>query len=239
MPEHWEVPLADFDEHIRFVQYFRERYHSVHIALHAGELRAGLVTPENLTFHIRSSVEMGTAERIGHGVSVALERDPEQLLSEMAQRHVLVEICLTSNALILGVQGNEHPLKLFMRHGVPVTLATDDQGVSRSTMTAEYLRAVEDQGVGYSDLKRFARESLEHAFLPGNSLWSDPEFRHVIPECQGVGMAADTPPAGCSTYLDQNERARAQWDLEKSFRKFEHEHRSNSAESHAVGTQTN
>ena len=46
----------------------------------------------------------------------------------MARRKVLVEICLTSNDLILGVRGEEHPLPVYLRYGVPVALATDDQG---------------------------------------------------------------------------------------------------------------
>lgn len=229
MPEYWKIPLSDFDEHMRFIHFLHERYPSVHIALHAGELRAGLVTPEDLRFHIRSSIEIGDAERIGHGVSIPFERNPEQLLSEMAHRKILVEICLTSNDLILGIHGKEHPLGLYMRYGVPVALATDDQGVSRSTMTTEYLRAVEDQGVGYYDLKRFARESLEHAFLPGSSLWLDPEFYHVVPVCRTSYAAGNTPSAKCSAYLAHSERASAQWDLEMSFRRFEHEYRSNTA----------
>lgn len=227
MPEHWDIPLADFSEHLQYVHYLHQRYPSVHISLHAGELRAGLVTPENLTFHIRSSVELGAAERIGHGVSVAYERDPQQLLTEMAQRGTLVEICLTSNDLILGLHGSEHPLKLYMRYGVPVSLATDDQGVSRATMTSEYLRAVQDQGVGYRDLKKFARESLEHAFLPGKSLWLDRDFHRVIRQCDSGDTAVDTPSTECSAYLARNERANAQWELGKSFRQFEHQYRSN------------
>ena len=65
----------------------------------------------------------------------------------------LVEICLTSNDLILGVRGPQHPLPAYMRYGVPVALATDDQGVARSDMTHEYLRAAETYGLGYSDFK--------------------------------------------------------------------------------------
>jgi adenosine deaminase len=35
---------------------------------------------------------------------------------------------------------------------VPVALATDDEGVSRSSMAGEYVRAVTDQKLGYLDL---------------------------------------------------------------------------------------
>ena len=166
MPEDWYVPMHDFDLHMQMLDYLHGVYPKVHISLHAGELAMGLVPPEGLAFHIRQSMEKGHAERIGHGTSVMNEHDALALLREMAQHKVLVEICLTSNDLILGVRGPEHPLPVYLRYGVPVALATDDQGVSRSDMTHEYLRAVETYGLTYADLKRIARQSLEHSFLP-------------------------------------------------------------------------
>jgi adenosine deaminase len=63
----------------------------------------GLVPPEGLRFHIRESIERGGAERIGHGVAVMSEDDSIGLLREMAKKNVLVEICLTSNDVILGL----------------------------------------------------------------------------------------------------------------------------------------
>jgi adenosine deaminase len=164
-PEDWYVPMHDFDLHMNMLDYLHGVYPEVHISLHAGELAMGLVPPEGLAFHIRDSIEKGHAERIGHGASVMNERDAPGLLREMARRKVLVEICLTSNDLILGVRGREHPLPVYLRHAVPVALATDDQGVSRSDMTHEYLRAVETYGLTYADLKRFARHSLKYSFL--------------------------------------------------------------------------
>jgi len=131
-------------------------------------LALGLVPPEGLRFHIRESIERGGAERIGHGVAVMNEDDAVGLLREMAKKKVLVEICLTSNDVILGVSGDRHPLPVYMKYGVPVALATDDLGVSRSDMTHEYLRAVETYGLSYGELKKMARDSLEHSFLSGS-----------------------------------------------------------------------
>ena len=165
MPEDWYVPMHDFDLHMKMLDYLHGIYPKVHISLHAGELAMGLVPPEGLAFHIRHSIELGHAERIGHGVSVMNERDAVGLLREMARRKVLVEICLTSNDVILGVRGAQHPLPAYMRYAVPVALATDDQGVARSDMTHEYLRAAETYGLTYADLKHMAQQSLEHSFL--------------------------------------------------------------------------
>jgi hypothetical protein len=222
MPEDWYVPIHDFNQHMAMIDYLHSVYPKVHISLHAGELAMGLVPPEDLTYHIRTSVERGHAERIGHGVSVMNEKDPIALLHEMAERNVLVEIALTSNDMILGVSGDDHPLPIYMKYGVPVALASDDEGVSRSDMTHEYLRAIESYHLTYADLKRFARQSLEHSFLPGKSLWTDTKlvFR-IAPACAGSASETDKPSAACTEFLAANERAREQWKLEAEFAKFE------------------
>jgi adenosine deaminase len=222
MPEDWYVPIHDFNEHMAMIDYLHGVYPKVHITLHAGELVIGLVPPEDLAFHIRASVERGHAERIGHGVDVMNETDPIALLHEMAERNVLVEISLTSNDVILGVSGDDHPLPIYMKYGVPVALATDDEGVSRSDMTHEYLRAIESYRLSYADLKRMARQSLEHSFLPGQSLWADTKLAfRMAPACLGDALGAEKPSAGCEQFLAANERARTQWKLEGEFAKFE------------------
>jgi adenosine deaminase len=222
MPEDWYVPIHDFNEHMAMLDYLHGIYPKVHITLHAGELAIGLVPPEDLAFHIRASVERGHAERIGHGVDVMNEKDPMSLLHEMAERNVLVEISLTSNDVILGVSGDDHPLPIYMKNGVPVALATDDEGVNRSDMTHEYFRAVESYRLSYFDLKRMARQSLEHSFLPGQSLWTDTKlvFR-MMPACMSNAPSAEKPSAACEEFLAANERARLQWKLEGEFARFE------------------
>jgi len=84
----------------------------------------------------------------------------------MAANHVMVEISLTSNDVILGVSGRDHPFLMYRMFGVPVALATDDEGVSRIDLTHEYVRAVQTYDLHYVDLKHMVRTSLEHSFLP-------------------------------------------------------------------------
>ena len=220
MPEDWYVPMHDFELHMKMLDYLHGVYPKVHISLHAGEIALGLVPPEGLRFHIRESVELGHAERIGHGVDVMNEDHPLDLLREMAERKVLVEICLTSNDVILGVAGDYHPFPMYLRYGVPVALATDDEGVSRSDMTHEYLRAVETYDfLSYEDLKGMARMSLDHSFLAGSSLWASKS--HLVTACANDRGGAGKLSSACKSYLDANERAHAQWSLEEEFAKFE------------------
>ena len=164
-PEDDPIPMADFSVHMAMINFLRDLYPNVHITLHAGELVEGLVPPEGLRSHIRKSIEIGHAERIGHGVDVVYEDDADGLLRMMASRKILVEIALSSNDDILGVRGNRHPFATYLRYGVPVALVTDDEGVSRSNMIHEYQRAVEEQGADYPILKMMARNSLVYAFV--------------------------------------------------------------------------
>jgi hypothetical protein len=222
MPEDWYVPIHDFNLHMAMLDYLHGVYPKVHISLHAGELAMGLVKPEDLAFHIRASVERGHAERIGHGVDIMLEKDPVGLMKEMADRNVLVEINLTSNDQILGISGDEHPLPIYMKCGVPVAISTDDEGVARSDMTHEYLRAVESYHLPYTVLKRMTRQSIEHSFLPGQSLWAETKisFRPAA-ACAADKAGTGKPSAGCAKFLDASERAREQWKLEEAFAEFE------------------
>ncbi len=219
MPEDYYVPMRDFDLHMRIIEALHKFYPAAHVSLHADELAMGLVPPEGMRFHIRESMERGGAERIGHGVAVMSENDPIGLLREMAKKNVLVEICLTSNDVILGVSGDRHPLPVYMKYGVPVALATDDEGVSRGDMTHEYLRAVETYGLSYADLKRMARESLEHSFIPGRSVWQRSESSVAV--CELDLRKPESPSSPCRALLDNSERARVQWQLEKAFAEFE------------------
>jgi len=221
MPEDWYVPIRDFSLHMRILDYLHKKYPQVHIALHAGELVQGLVPPEDLQFHVRDSVEIGHAERIGHGVDVMNETRPFELLHKMAGNKVMVEICLTSNDVILGVRGPQHPLREYIRAGVPVALATDDEGVARSDMTHEYLKGAEEQDLSYLQLKKMARTSLEHAFIGGASLWRDGNAFAMVQQCSGKRPGADKPSAACQKFLDGSEKARLQWRLEAEFSQFE------------------
>ncbi|HEY0758859.1 MAG TPA: adenosine deaminase [Acidisarcina sp.] len=227
MPEDGVTSMADYRLHMQMLDALHGFYPAVHISLHAGELAEGLVPPDGLTFHIRSAVEQGHAERIGHGVDVLYEDRPDQLLREMAARHVLVEINLTSNDVILGVSGDRHPLPDYLRYGVPVALSTDDEGVSRIDLTHEYVRAAVTYQLSYPELKRMVRAGIEHSFLPGASLWRQQPgpvpgetYDHPVGACRS--QLGNLEPAGeCEALIRSSEKAQQQWELERRFHLFE------------------
>lgn len=224
-PEDVRIAMSDYALHMKMLEFLHSVYPKVHISLHAGELAPGLVPPDGLCCHIRLAVEQAHAERIGHGVDVMYEDRPYDLLKEMAAKHVMVEINLTSNDLILGVTGKNHPLPIYQRFGVPVALSTDDEGVSRIDLTHEYVRAVETYGLTYPDLKQMVRASLEHSFLPGASLWRDRDsFNHPVAACAQDSLGAQHRSRACTEFLRSNERAQQQWELERRFLSFEASH---------------
>lgn len=213
--------MGNFTTQMKMLDFLHGQYPKAHITLHAGELAPGLVPPEGLSFHIRQSVMLGHAERIGHGVDIMHEDEPEELLREMARRNIMVEICLTSNAVILGVSGKDHPLATYLEYGVPTALATDDEGVARSEITMEYMRASQDQQMSYVQLKTMARNSLQYAFLPGASLWLDAKKFIKVPQCAGDTPPKNPPSQRCQEFLSTSEKARLQWALEGDLSSFE------------------
>ncbi len=221
-PEDAFVPMSDYDLHMRIVGFLHGLYPKVHISLHAGELAPGMVPPEGLCCHIRMAVEVAHAERIGHGVDVMYEDNPRELLKEMAAKHVMVEMNISSNDLILGIGGKNHPLPIYRINAIPIALSTDDEGVSRIDITNEYVRAAQDFGLHYSDLKKMARTSLEHSFLPGASLWKEQDvFTHAVSACSQETLGSAKPSASCLGFLQSNEKAWQQWELERRIRVFE------------------
>ncbi|WP_408872799.1 adenosine deaminase [Gluconobacter roseus] len=216
-PEDDPTAMRDYDLHMRMFHFLNGVYPGVKLSLHAGELTTGLVPTDGLRHHIRAAIDVAGASRIGHGVDVALEDDPASLLAEMARRHVMVEVNLTSNDEILGIKGAAHPFGLYRRAGVPMALSTDDEGVSRGDLTQEYVRAAQTYDLSYADLKTLSRTGLEYAFVPGESLWSDHQSGQFVSACRTLPFASGT----CTTFLKASEKARLQWALEQRFGTFE------------------
>lgn len=224
-PEDGLNARQNFRMQMKMLNFLSEKYPEADITLHAGEFFPGLVPPSDRSFHITESVLVGQAKRIGHGVDIMREDEPYDLMKELVKRDVLIEICLGSNDLILGVTGKEHPLSIYLEQGVPMALATDDQGIARSELSEEFLRAARDHGLTYSQLKTLARNSLQYAFIEGESLWQDWKKFTVNPVCQedwqtGKSFTQITAPA-CQELIKNSEKARLQWDLEQSFASFE------------------
>lgn len=226
MPEDMPSILSTYSWQMTLVRKLGEEFPLVqpNITLHAGELAMGLVPPHDLQFHVTEAVNVANARRIGHATSIMYEKDVETLLSTMADRDILVEINLTSNAIILGVTGDGHPFELLRSHDVPVALSTDDEGVARIDLTHEYQRAVETFDLSYADIKELSRNSLAYSFLPGPGLFADVKKSQKVEACRNVNARGGHVADACGHYLSTSPKAQAQWDLEERFHKFETAH---------------
>jgi adenosine deaminase len=89
-------------------------------------------------------------------------------------------------------------------------------------LTHEYVRAANEYHLSYADLKQLARTGMEHNFLSGASLWAAPDvFTAPATACKGQVVGGPKPSSACKSFLDANEKAAAQWELERRFREFE------------------
>ena len=165
-PEDDPVSMHDYWLHMQMFAYCHQRNPLIKYSMHAGEITQGYVQPEELTWHISEAVYKAGAQRIGHGIDIAYEKDNYKLLNYMSNHHVAVEINLSSNEYILGVKNDAHPLLLYNRFHVPVVISTDDAAINRSSLTEQYeLLALRYKEISYSDIKKFVYNSITYSFL--------------------------------------------------------------------------
>ncbi|MEU0153061.1 adenosine deaminase [Micromonospora fulviviridis] len=125
---------------------------------HAGETTG----PETVWDALR---ELG-AERIGHGISAAL--DPA-LLTHLAERRIPLEVCPTSNVRTRAVATiEEHPLPQLVEAGVLVSVNSDDPPMFGTTLNDEYAVAARLLNLDPAGVAALARDAVTAAFLePG------------------------------------------------------------------------
>lgn len=162
--EHYPVSMRDYTLHMRMYKFLSAKYPDVKLSLHAGELALGQVPPEGLKFHIAEAIDIAGARRIGHGMDIAHERMAPAILKKMRDKDIPVEINLTSNEFILGVKGEAHPVNIYRKYGVPFVLSSDDTGVSRNTLSNEYVLFASRYKTNYAEVKKLSYDSIRYSF---------------------------------------------------------------------------
>lgn len=214
-PENGNIALKDFNKQMHIFRFLHEKYPDVRVAMHAGELDPKTSSLKNLRNHINDSVFIANAERIGHGTDICYEKNKKNLLKYLAQKHIPVEINLTSNELILGVDNTTHPLNYYLKSQVPVVLSTDDEGILQTDLTTQYVNAVVKYKLDYQTLKLINRNALTYSFIDGQSIWADSQAGILVAQCQSLKSQA------CKNFIKHNLKAKMQWQLEVSLIKFE------------------
>jgi adenosine deaminase len=160
------VSMRDYALHMKMFRFLKSRYPAVKVAMHAGELALGDVPPEGLKFHIDQALVVAGADRIGHGIDLAHETNAPAIMAKMRKDDIPVEINLTSNAFINGIEGANHPVTLYRKYGVPYVISTDDAGVTRHTLSHEYVLFASRYKPDYAEMKKTSYNSIRYAFLP-------------------------------------------------------------------------
>lgn len=159
------VSMRDYALHMKMFQFLKTQYPNVKLALHAGELALGDVPPDGLRFHIDQALGVAGANRIGHGLDLAHEKNAIGIMKTMRERDIPVEINLTSNAFISGIKGDNHPITLYRKYGVPYVISTDDAGVTRHTLAHEYVLFASRYKPSYAEMKKVSYNSVRYSFL--------------------------------------------------------------------------
>ncbi|TAJ10132.1 adenosine deaminase [Marinilabiliaceae bacterium JC017] len=164
-PENGRTSMNDYWLHMQMFRYLKAKFPHVQTSMHAGELRMGMVKPENLKYHVHDAIFIANANRIGHGVDIPYESASVKTLQWMMEHEIPVEINLTSNEFILGIEGNKHPVNIYHDAGVPLVISTDDAGVSRNSLTTEYKKLASRYDFSYSEIKAFVYNSINYSFM--------------------------------------------------------------------------
>ena len=222
-PEDDYTALDDYSLHMQMMDVLHGIYPDVKIDLHAGELDLGLVPPEDLRFHVSEAIQVGHANRIGHGVDISYELESKETLKVMAQKPIAIEILLMSNKDLLGVFGDAHPFPVYLAQKVPIIIVSDDPGILRTDLTEQFvLCATWYSEVGYRDIKRFVRNSIEFSFLSGDSVWASArDYSQIVATCAEDTLGTQEPSTQCKAFLEKSEKAMLQWRIEGDLTAFE------------------
>lgn len=120
-------------------------------------------------------------------------------MARFRDRRICLELCPTSNVEVVGYRDPllpetaglaRYPLRTFIEQGVPVTLCTDNPGISRTTLAAEYLAAsrMTEGGLSLWEAMALMRQAFVSSFLPGAD--RDAMLREADLAVRGVVLVA-------------------------------------------------
>ncbi len=134
--------------------------------LHAGE--AFGIASIWQALQICGAHRLGHATRLTDGMTIVDGKivNMGSLAQYILDRRIPLEMCLSSNVHTGAVRSMaEHPFKLYFDRGFRVTLNTDDRLMSDTSMTKEFLIAVDQFGLDLADLEKITINSIKSAFI--------------------------------------------------------------------------
>lgn len=169
--------------------------HFLKKTVHAGEAYG----PESIFDAITSL----SADRIGHGYHLfspdlcgGKVHDPEDYVRHLAEyiadRRVTVEVCITSNLQTNPTIGTveNHVYGRMLEEKLSATLCTDNRLVSHTTVSREYLLAIEAFGMSPKQLFNTVIYGFKRSFFPGTYLEKRAWVRSIINHYERVWAEA-------------------------------------------------
>jgi len=128
------------------------------ITLHAGEVSDG-------DAYIHAAIDDFGARRIGHGY-----RMTPSTMKLCKEQNIHIEVCPTSSVETGGWQfetknWKDHPVVHMIRHGVPVSLNSDDPSVFDTSLTWQWRIALGKMGLTLEQVKQTTRDAIDAAFI--------------------------------------------------------------------------
>jgi adenosine deaminase len=167
---------ARWPAHLFKDHFDQARSAGLELTAHAGEFSGAE--------SVRETIETLHPARLGHAVHAA---DDPSVMDLIAHNNIAIECCPTSNYYTCSVpEYARHPLPVFQKHGLNVTLNADDPtlfgGISVSN---EYRLAYEEMGMKPNLLKKIQLDGLNAAFI-------NPEQKGEILERKILGAQTAT-----------------------------------------------
>ncbi|HPV15147.1 MAG TPA: adenosine deaminase [Candidatus Cloacimonadota bacterium] len=129
---------------------------NLNITIHAGEAYG----PES----IHQALHYCGTHRIGHGTRLVEDGD---LLNYVNDHRIPLEICITSNYHTKSVPDlRNHPIDFYISYGLRVTINTDNRTISDTTLTDEFMLAIELFDLDYPVVKNLVLNGFKSAFIP-------------------------------------------------------------------------
>lgn len=129
---------------------------NLNITIHAGEAYG----PES----IHQALHYCGTHRIGHGTRLVEDGD---LLNYVNDHRIPLEICIKSNLHTKAVKSiQSHPIDFYIDYGLRVTINTDNRIISDTTVTDEYMLAIDKLGLDYLTVKNVILNGFKSAFMP-------------------------------------------------------------------------
>jgi adenosine deaminase len=129
---------------------------NLNITIHAGEAYG----PES----IHQALHYCGTHRIGHGTRLVEDGD---LLNYVNDHRIPLEICIKSNFHTKAIRDiQSHPIDFYIDYGLRVTINTDNRTISDTTVTDEYMLAIQELGLSYPTIKNVILNGFKSAFIP-------------------------------------------------------------------------